>query len=115
MEDCQDLLIDELTWQAIQDPGTADFIARRLFILKEAIDGGPGGAEEAGEVILANIESAYLHTDAHRAALRLYLLSLTGQLKPEDEPLRLINGAIERGMARINLTKKEGAGKKRGR
>ena len=115
MEDCQDLLIDEQTWRAVNDPQTADFIAHGLFILKEAIDSGPDGAKEASAVILANIESAYLHTDAHRAALKLYLLSLTGQLKPEDEPVRLINGAIERGTAQINLTKKERVGKKRGR
>ncbi len=114
MEKCQDLLIDEQTWRTIRDPKTADFIARGLFILREAIESGPGGVEEASQVILANIEAAYLHTDAHRAALRLYVLSLTGQLKPEDEPVRLIKGAIERGTARINLTKKERAGKKRG-
>jgi hypothetical protein len=113
MEDCQDLLIDEQTWQAIHDPKTAEFIARGLFILKEAIDSGPDGAKEASEAILANIKSAYLHTDAHSAALKLYLLSLTGHLKPEDEPLQLINGAIERGITQINLTKKERARKKR--
>ncbi len=95
MTDCQDLLIDEGTWQAIGDPKTAEYIARTLFVLKGKIDSGPDGAREASEAILANIEAAYLHTDAHRAALKLYLLSLTGQLKPEDEPLQLINGAIE--------------------
>jgi hypothetical protein len=115
MENCQDLLIDEPTWQAISDPKTAESIARELFILKEAIDSGPEGAREASEAILANIASAYLHTDAHSAAVKLYLLSLTGQLKPEDEPLQLINGAIERGIAQINLTKKERARKKRRR
>jgi hypothetical protein len=62
--------------------------------------------------LLANIESAYLHTDAHRAALKLYLLSLTGRLKPEDEPLQLINNAIERGLAQLELTGKTRAGKK---
>ena len=115
MENCQDLLIDEQTWRAIHDPKTADFIAHGLFILKDAIDSGPDGVQEASQVILANIESVYLHTDAHRAALRLYLLSLTGRLKPEDEPLQLINRAIERGTAQINLTKKVRAGKKRPR
>jgi hypothetical protein len=108
-------LIDEETWRAIDDPGTAEFIARRLFVLKELVDGGPDGAREASDAILANIESAYLHTDAHRAALRLYLLSLTGELKPEDEPLRLINGAIERGAARVEFARKERAKKKRRR
>src|SRR5437588_12670645 len=106
LENYQDLLIDEGTWQAIHNPKTAEFIARGLFILKEAIDSGPDGAREASDAILASIESAYLHTDAHRAALRLYLLSLTGHLKPQDEPLQLINGAIKRGVARIELARK---------
>ena len=92
MADCQDLLIDEETWQSINDPKTAEYIARRLFVIKEAIDSGPDGAREVSSAILADIEAAYLHTDAHRAALKLYLLSLMGQLKPEDEPLQLING-----------------------
>jgi hypothetical protein len=87
LENHQDLLIDEQTWQVINDPGTADLITRGLFLIKEVIDRGPDGVKEASDAILANIEAAYLHTDAHRAAVRLYLLSLTGQLKPEDEPL----------------------------
>ena len=106
MENCQDLLIDEETWQSINDPQTAEYIARRLFVIKEAIDSGADGARAAGRAILANIEAAYLHTDAHGAALKLYLLSLTGQLKPEDEPLQLINGAIERGASRVRLAEK---------
>jgi len=115
LENHQDLLIDEQTWQVIKDPGTADLVARGLFIIKKAIDRGPDRVKEASDAILANIEAAYLHTDAHRAAVRLYLLSLTGQLKPEDEPLRLINGAIERGEARIELARKGRAKSKRRR
>ena len=102
MDDCRDLLIDDQTWRAINDPKTAEYIARVLFIIKEAIESGPEGVREAGEVILANIESAYLHTDAHGAALGLYMLSLTGRLKPEDEPLQLLNAAIKRGAAQVN-------------
>jgi hypothetical protein len=103
---CLDVLIDERTWQAINDPDTVDSIARRLFILKGAIDSGASGAKEASNTILASIESAYLHTNAHKAALKLYLLSLTGRLKPEDEPLQLVNGAIERAAAQIKLAGK---------
>lgn len=115
MEDCQDLLIDEETWQAIDDPKTAEYIARRLFIIKEAIESGPDGARGASEVILANIEAAYLHTDAHRAAVKLYFLFLTGHLKPEDEPLQLIRGAIQRGAMRVELAREESAKGKRRR
>jgi hypothetical protein len=115
MADCQDLLLDEKAWQAINDPKTAEYLARTLFSLRERIDSGPDGAREASETILANIKAAYLHTDAHRAAVRLYLLSLTGQLKPEDEPLQLINGAIERGARRVELARKGSAKGKRRR
>lgn len=115
MKDCQDLLVDESTWQAINDPATADCIARRLFILKQTIGGGPEGVREAAETLLASIEAAYLHTEAHRAARRLYVMSLTGQLKPQDEPLQLINGAIKRGTARIESERKGRAKKKRRR
>lgn len=115
MEGCQNLLIDEPTWRAINDPRTAESIARSLFILKEAIDSGPEGAKEASEALLANIESAYLQTEAHRAALKLYLLSLSGHLKPQDEPLRLINGAIERGTTQVSLMKKGRTTEKRRR
>lgn len=108
LEDHQELLIDEQTWRAIDDPRTAEYIARTLFVLKGRIEAGPDEVREASEAILANIEAAYLHTDAYRAALKLYLLSLTGQLKPEDEPLQLINGAIERGARRVELARKEG-------
>ncbi|HEY9282700.1 MAG TPA: hypothetical protein VIP46_04520 [Pyrinomonadaceae bacterium] len=115
MKDCQDLLIDESIWQAINDPATADWLARRLFVLKKTIESGPEGVKEAGETLLASIESAYLHTEAHGAALRLYVLSLTGHLKPEDEPVRLINEAINRGTARIESEGKGSAKKKRRR
>jgi hypothetical protein len=113
MENDQNLLIDERTWQAINDPNAADSIARTLFVLKEAIDSGSDGAKEASHVILANIKSAYLHTNAHHAALKLYLLSLMGYLKPQDEPLQLINGAIKRGVAEIELASKGRAKKRR--
>jgi hypothetical protein len=106
------VLIDEETWESIGDPVTVDCIARRLFVLKEAIGGKPGGAKAATGIIQSNIEAAYLHTDAHKAALRLYLLSLTGRLKPQDEPVQLINGAIERSMAQIEPTRKGRRGRR---
>lgn len=115
MADCQDLLIDEDTWQAIDDPKTAEYIARTLFVLKERIDSGPDGAREASEAILVNIKAAYLHTDAHRVAVELYLLSLTGRLRPQDEPLQLINEAIKRGTSQVERAGNGSAKRKRRR
>jgi hypothetical protein len=97
------LLVDDETWTAILEPSLCkdsagiEALARLLFTLKKAIDSGPEGAMRASQTLLNGIELIYLYTNAHKAALKLYVLSLEGDLKPEDEPLQLINSAIERG------------------
>ena len=98
-----------------QDSAAVECLARLLFTIKKAIENGSDGVEQASKALLAGIESAYLYTDAHRAALKLYLLSLTGQLKPQDEPLQLINGAIKRSAIENSPTKKKRASKKKRR
>lgn len=55
----------------------------------------------ASKTLLDGIESIYLHTNAHKAAVKLYVMSLDGNLKPQDEPLNLINAALERGRSRV--------------
>lgn len=114
-------LADHETWAAIlepalcQDSAAIECLARLLFTIKKAIENGPDGVAQASRALLAGIESAYLHTDAHKAALKLYLLSLTGQLKPQDEPLQLINEAIKRSAVTNELRKKKTASKKKRR
>jgi hypothetical protein len=98
-------LTDEEDWAAIlepalcQDGAAVECLARLLFTLKRAIDSGPEGAIQASRTLLSGIELIYLHTNAHKAARNLYVLSLEGTLKPQDEPFNLINAAIERGRA----------------
>jgi hypothetical protein len=103
--ECQSesLLADDETWRAILEPAlckdsaAVELLARLFFTLKRAIDSGPEGVERASHTLLRGIELMYLHTNTHKAALKLYVLSLEGNLKPKDEPLHLINAAIERG------------------
>jgi len=115
------LVTDHEDWAAIlepalcQDSAAVECLARLLFTIKDAIDNEPDGLEQASRALLAGIESAYLYTDTHRAALKLYLMSLTGYLKPQDEPLQLINGAIKRGTTECELRKKKSASKKKRR
>jgi hypothetical protein len=81
-------LADEKDWAAIlapvlcQDTVAAECLARLLFTIKKAIDSGPEGAIQASRMLLEGIELIYLHTNAHRAAVKLYVLSLEGNLKP---------------------------------
>jgi hypothetical protein len=96
-------LADEEDWTAIlepalcQDAAAVECLARLLFRIKRAIDSGPEGTMQASGALLDSIELLYLYTNAHKVAVKLYALSLEGNLKPQDEPLNLINAALERG------------------
>ena len=57
---------------------------------------------QASRTLLEGIEFIYLYTNAHKAAVKLYVLSLEGNLKPEDEPLNLINAALARAGSRMH-------------
>ena len=100
-------LADDGTWDFIfghslcNDPNAAESLAHLMYSIREAIESGAEGASLASETLLDGIKFVYLYTDAYKAALKLYLLSLTGYLKPQDEPARLINGAIERAEAEV--------------
>src|SRR2546423_14377914 len=99
---------DDETWTAIlepvlcQDEAAVELLARLLCTIRKEIENGPEGAIQASKMLLNGIELMYLHTKAHKAALKLYVLSLENNLKPQDEPLNLINGAIERGQSQTH-------------
>ena len=101
--DREELIADNQTWLNIlepelcKDPAAIESLARLLFMIKKEISNGPEGVIKASKILSDGIEVMYLYTNAHKAALSLYLLSLEGELKPQDEPLNLINAAIERG------------------
>jgi hypothetical protein len=102
------LLADDATWTAIlepalcQDPAAIECFTRLLLTIKKAIDSGAEGVIRASETLSHGIEFMYSYTNAHKAALELYVLSLEGELRPEDEPLNLVNAAIERGRIKNN-------------
>lgn len=102
------LLADDGTWTAIleptlcQDPAAVECLARLFLTIKKAIESGGEGVRQASQTLSHGIEFMYSYTDAHKAALALYVLSLEGDLKPEDEPLNLINAALDRGKARTH-------------
>ena len=76
----RNLLVDDETWAAILEPelckdsAAVEILARLLFTLKKAIDSGPEGAMRASHTLLRGIELIYPYTDAHKAALKLYVL-----------------------------------------
>jgi hypothetical protein len=83
------LLADKETWllfletAVCDNPVGANTLARLLFTVKGAIERGPDDLERAINTLLDGIELTYLYTDEHRLALKLYMLYLTGHLKPQ--------------------------------
>jgi hypothetical protein len=90
------------------DPSAADKLARLFDSLRQAMDSGLHGINEVRRVLLTAVELAYLYTGAHDSALRLYRLSLTGHLKVNDEPIRLIDAAIKRSARSVRAARKSG-------
>lgn len=74
-----------------------------LFKIKKAIE-NDSDLGRATNILSDGIRLTYLYTEEHKLAFRLYMLHLTGRLKPQDEPRNLLNGAIERGIAEIKRT-----------
>lgn len=116
--DAELLLADEATWLVFLETAFrkntigSDTLAHLLFTLKEAIESGPDGLGRVINTLSDGIRLTYLYTEEHKLALRLYMLYLTGHLNPQDEPLTLLNRAIERGVADIKRArKKKGATK----
>jgi hypothetical protein len=85
----------------------APLLLGQLFVsFRQAIDSGLHGINQTRQALADSIELIYPHSPAHQAALDLYRLSLEGQLKVEDEPLELINAAIQRTTSRARTSKR---------
>ena len=80
------------------DEHAAEALARLFIILRNAVAGGLDGINRAGATLTAAAELTFMHSRAHAAALRLYVLSQEGLLRVEDEPVRLLGAAIERSV-----------------
>ena len=111
--DAESMLTDGETWLVFletafrKDSTGADTLAHLLFIIKEAIESGPDGVKRAVITLSYGLKLVYQYTDEHKLALKLYLQYLTGHLRPQDEPLTLLDSAIERGAIDIEQAHKK--------
>lgn len=71
------------------DPAAAFILAQVLFQLKEEIR--QGRKQSAITTLEEGIAKLYPYTDAHRAAYKLYLLSVAGKLRPRYDPTVIVN------------------------
>ncbi len=78
------------------DADAPETLARVFISFRDAIRSGLRGMNELDEALRASIETIYLQSRAHAAALKLYVLAQEGHLRVEDEPLNVLGGAIAR-------------------
>jgi hypothetical protein len=102
----RDPLLDEEGWLALIDPAfhdrprEAETFVHRLYALREAIEKDRWeGARRVVESLDEGIKLAYLYTETHRAALRLFYLYLAGE-SVGDDPQELLEAAIDRCVKR---------------
>ena len=81
-------------------PHSAISLGHLLLAFRSAIESGLSGINQARNALTDAIDLVYLHSPEHAAALNLYRQYLAGELLVNDEPLRLINDAIERNRPR---------------
>jgi hypothetical protein len=81
------------------DTHSPEALAHMFILFGQAIASGLEGINRTSNTLRAAIDLIYPHSRTHCAALKLYRLSVEGRLKVEDEPVNLINAAIERSTA----------------
>jgi len=90
------------------DAHPPEALAQLFVIMRQAIAGGLEGINRTSETLAAAVELTFTHSRVHAAALRLYVLSQEGQLRVEDEPVRLLDAAVERNTARARKARPAG-------
>lgn len=88
----------ELTIDLVRnaDEHAPHFLGQLFTSFRQAIDSGLQGINETRKALAEAIDLIYLYSPEHAAAINLYRLHLEGELRPDDEPLAIINGAIHR-------------------
>ena len=120
-EDGERLIVDE-EWltRSVEsilkgDADAPETLARVFINFREAIGSGLRGMNQLDEALVAAIETIYLQSRAHVAALKLYVLAQEGHVTFEDEPLNVLGAAIARSRAsaeRVSV-KARGRGRRR--
>jgi hypothetical protein len=82
-------------------PELAEHVAHIWFALLEHLGRGPEGLRDARSILKQALRLTYPFTASHRLAYRHYRLSLSGCVKPADEPEALLGGSIKRARAQI--------------
>ena len=98
---------DEETWLGFfrdalcGDPERAEQVARIWYTLLEHLGEGPEGLRNARLILKQALRLTYPFTSSYRLAYRHFKLSLSGRVKPADEPNKLLGESTKRAREQI--------------
>ena len=95
------------------DEHAPHFLGQLFVSFRQAIDSGLHGINQTRQALAEAIDLIYMHSPEHAAAIKLYRLHLEGELKPDDEPLEMINAAIDRTTTRLRAAEASTRARKR--
>ena len=114
-----DILIDDEGLVSIlkplleQDAIGAESLAHFFGMIDDADNEGPKGRKLASAALHDAMAVCFRYSRIYQTCLDLFFLSFTGDLKPSDEPLTLLRGAIERGREEVVKAAKGDAASRR--
>lgn len=82
-------------------PELAEQVARIWFALLEHLSHGPEGLRNARLILKQALRLTYPFTSSYRLAYRHFRLSLSGLVKPADEPSQLLRESVRRARESI--------------
>jgi hypothetical protein len=86
-------------------PELAEQLARIWYALLEHLGQGTAGLLNARFILKQALRLSYPFTSSYRLAYRHYRLSLSGYVKPDDEPGQLLGASITRARAEIEKSR----------
>lgn len=92
-------LTDPVKSFVLKHPEAAEGLLRFLARIRDELEHGEPGVARATKMLRWALEQAYMGTESYQAAFKLYTLWQLGHVGQPDEPLTLINQAIERSLA----------------
>ena len=81
-----------------EDADAVHMLAQMMLGVKQAIESGPQGIQQAVNTLMDMIHELFPYTETFKRARNLWILSLEGRLTAHNDPEKIINAALERGL-----------------
>jgi len=80
------------------DPNSVHLFAQMMLGVKDEVISGTKGATRGANTVMDLIHELFVYSKTFELARRLWIISLDGQLTPDNDPEVVLEAAIEQGL-----------------